>query len=545
MSEIIDRVREAVDILDVIGEYVQLKRVGKSYRGLCPFHVEKTPSFYVDPAKGVYHCFGCGASGNVFTFLMEIEGITFREALQRLAKRVGIDIKEERRERPELRLLKETAEFYHRQLYKPDGEKALYYLRERKIPESIISLFNIGYAPPAGTVSYLKNKGFDHSLFIKTGILTDTGKGFRELLRDRLIFPITDEFGRVVGFGGRSLDSSVEPKYINSPESEFFKKGKILYGFYQGKKEIRDKKSVIIVEGYFDVLAMHLVGIKNVCAPMGTALTEDQTQILGKYAEKVYLLFDGDEAGKRAAMRSVKVAMSKGVFPYVALLPRGEDPASLYQKGKSDVVIDTLRNAKNFADFYLAEASSIEEKVRLTKELLEEIEKIDDPVLKNTYIEVLSSVSGIKELQLRNVLAMFEKKFLKKKSEGFSLEMRLVITSLFDNEIREFLSENIDPQDLDDEDAKSILQEFREGKSSEEILTLHPKRKEIIEYAMKYIDLNERVKKDIKSRIKELKFYKERKKIFTKIFEKTEEKDEIEAYLSHIMDLKKKQFRGD
>jgi len=448
MSEIIDRVREAVDILDVIGEYVQLKRVGKSYRGLCPFHVEKTPSFYVDPAKGVYHCFGCGASGNVFTFLMEIEGITFREALHRLAKRAGIDIKEERKEKPELRLLREAAEFYHRQLYKPDGKRALDYLRERKIPESIISLFNIGYAPPAGTVSYLKNKGFDHSLIIKIGILTDTGRGFRELLRDRLIFPITDEFGRVVGFGGRSLDSSVEPKYINSPESEFFKKGKILYGFYQ----------------------MHLMGIRNVCAPMGTALTEDQAQMLTKYTEKVYLLFDGDEAGKKAAMRSVKVAMSKGVFPYVALLPQGEDPASLYQKEKNNVVVETLRNAKNFAEFYLAEASSIEEKVRLTKELLEEIEKIEDPVLKNTYIEVLSSVSGIKELQLKNVLAMFEKKFQKKKSEGFSLEMRLVIASLFDNEIREFLLENINTEDIDDEEAKSILGEFKEGKSSEEIL---------------------------------------------------------------------------
>lgn len=382
---------EKIDILKVVERYVKLKRRGSQYVGLCPFHKEKTPSFYVDPEKGVYHCFGCGASGNAVTFLSEIEGITKKEAFLILAEEFGLDIKDashyDQKNYPVIQeLLNESVRFYKSQLLK--HRDVLDYLKGRGLNMESISEWELGFSPDKyELIRYLINKGFTIEDIVLSGLGVNTSREIYDRFHHRVIFPIKDLTGRVVSFAGRSLDEK-GPKYLNGPESPIFKKSEVLYGLHTAKKYARELGYFYLVEGYMDVILMHQKGYKNTVGVMGTALTEKQGEKMYRFAKKVVIIPDSDEAGIKAAENHIFILISAGMDPYVITLPEGEDPASYIIKNDSlpeeiqgfrfilkdrpsdpQMFAERLAKAKKFvsilrkkdenlADYYLAELKS-------------------------------------------------------------------------------------------------------------------------------------------------------------------------------------------
>jgi DNA primase len=333
------RVKDAAQIVDIIGECVSLKRAGANMKGLCPFHAEKTPSFMVNPARQSFHCFGCGEGGDVFSFMMKYYNLTFPETLEQLAQRYQITLPERQfsaedqgkaEKRQKLFDANErAARMYHEYLLQhPGGGQARDYLQKREITQEMIIAFQLGYAP-AGW-DFLSNKVARSSITQaeaeEAGLLVRKERGgFYDRFRDRVLFPIFELTGRVVGFGGRILGEG-EPKYLNTPETLIFDKGRILFGLFQHRDAIRKTRKAVVVEGNFDLLALASFGVDNVVAPLGTALTQPQIRLLKGYADEVILLFDGDEAGIKAAMRSVPLFLAEQVAARVALLPAMHDP---------------------------------------------------------------------------------------------------------------------------------------------------------------------------------------------------------------------------
>ena len=336
----IEEVRERADIVEVIGEHVELKRKGRNHMGCCPFHSEKSPSFSVNSEKRIFHCFGCHESGNVVTFLMKYSNMTFPDAVRSLAKRYGVTIVEERGrgsgEREALfEASKVASEYFYKALRGPAGKGAMRYLKDRGYEGEIVDRFRLGFAPESwnGLTDYLKSKGISCEVGEKIGVLTrkekeSHGSTHFDKFRGRLIFPITDTSGRVIAFGGRILGDG-EPKYLNSPETPLFVKGRTLFAFYQARQEMSKARKGIIVEGYFDLLALHNKGFRNSVATMGTALTPEHIRSLKSYTDMVYTLFDGDEAGKKAATRSLEFFIDEELPCRVIALPEGKDPDDL------------------------------------------------------------------------------------------------------------------------------------------------------------------------------------------------------------------------
>lgn len=340
-QEVINEVIERADIVEVIGRYVPLKKQGQNYTGLCPFHNEKTPSFSVSPSKQIFHCFGCGVGGNVFKFLMEIEHLTFPEAVRKLADEVGVKIPEQRQSESDRRamqkrnrLLKwnEFAAFYYQAvLHSKNGDEYRSYLEKRQLLEETINTFQLGGCLEGwrGLYTYLKKKGAPDEDLIELGLVSarNNGNGCYDRFRDRLMFPIKDANGHVVAFGGRIIDAEKAPqKYMNSPDSEIFHKGKMVYGLDMSKSNIRAKDQVLIVEGYMDVIACHQAGISNCVAPLGTALTEEQIKLLMRYTYNFVTAFDGDNAGVRATMKSLDLIENAGGKVRVLAIPDHKDP---------------------------------------------------------------------------------------------------------------------------------------------------------------------------------------------------------------------------
>ena len=362
-QELIDQIRDANDIVDVISEYLPLKKRGKNYMGLCPFHPEKKPSFSVSPDKQVYHCFGCGEGGNVIGFLMAHEKTGFYEAIKTLAKRAGISLPKKTYDKEKLEKLdklyyaNQTANEYftlclnERNL----GARARNYLEKRGILEETKKLFSIGYAPSSweGFLNYSKKKRLEEEVFSSAGLIVERERkgGFYDRFRNRIMFPVFNLSGKIVGFGGRVLDEKEEPKYLNSPETPIYQKGKLLYGLNFSKDIISDQKSCVVVEGYMDLISLHQAGLKNVVASSGTAFTWDQARLLSRFAEKVYLLFDSDSAGMAAVLRSVDGLYDSGLEVLVVTLPPGEDPDSYVKKSGVKKILEKLKEAKDFIDF--------------------------------------------------------------------------------------------------------------------------------------------------------------------------------------------------
>lgn len=367
----IDEVRAANSILDVVSQYVSLKKAGRNHIGLCPFHSEKTPSFTVNEDKEIFHCFGCGSGGNVFSFLMKVEGRSFPEVVRDLAAKSGIELPEkddpgtynagaakEDSEKGELKsLCDDAATLYHKLLMRSsEGESARAYLKGRGLDAEVAGKWRIGYGGKGWSAfTDTLNKEDSLELSEKAGLLIKGKKDSHyDRFRKRLIFPISDLGGNVVAFGGRILEGE-GPKYVNSPESPVYVKGNILYGLNISRSDIREAGEAIVVEGYMDLLALHSSGIKNVVAALGTALTTSQALLLKRFSSKAVLLFDADSAGLKAAERGLEVLIDCGVSPFVLTLPEGEDPDSFVRNNGAEALIARIKDASPAIDFVIDE----------------------------------------------------------------------------------------------------------------------------------------------------------------------------------------------
>lgn len=416
-EEKIHEIRERTDIVELVSSYLPLKRSGANHQGLCPFHSEKTPSFNVNAARQIYHCFGCGVGGDAFSFLMRMEGLSFPEALGRLAERAGIEVEEEalapaeeerRRETERLCRIGEVAgEFYHRLLMEePEGAPARRYLKERGYGREAAEHFRLGYAPDRweALAGHLAAKGLDLKMAReRLGLLRPgkEGRGDYDLFRRRLLFPILDLRGRVVAFGGRVLDDAL-PKYINSPESVIYHKGRILFGLYQARESMRQKGEGIVVEGYFDQMALSRAGFSHAVATCGTALTAEHARLLKRYAKRLLLLFDQDAAGGKATFRAMDVLLAEEVSAAVVELDPGEDPDSFLKKRGATAFGERLAAARPVLEVFIestlaVHGESIEGRARAVEEILAKLRLLPAKIERSLYCQLLARRTGIDE----------------------------------------------------------------------------------------------------------------------------------------------------
>ena len=412
-------IRERSSIVEVISDHLTLKKVGRNYLGLCPFHSEKTPSFTVNEEKGIFHCFGCGVGGNVFHFLMRYDHLTFPETVEQVGRRYGIAV--ERLERPGARrdadekeslyrLNERAAAYFHEVLFvHPEGKGALDYLKARGVEERVARRFYLGYAPHGGQglVGFLKRESLSLKNAVRLGLISERGpQYYGEKFFDRLIFPIVSPGGKVVGFGGRVIGQGL-PKYLNSAESPLFRKGANLYGLFQAKEAIREVDRVVVVEGYLDLLALSQFGISYAVATLGTALTPDHVRILGRYTKNIIALFDGDEAGRKAAARSFEIFVEGGLLGRAAFLPNGEDPDTFVRSRGREALEATIDQAVPLADYYFTwlegqYGKSLEGKSQIAQEISRILAKVRNPFEVDLLARRAVDSLGVREDLLRH-----------------------------------------------------------------------------------------------------------------------------------------------
>ncbi len=428
-SKTIDEIKSRLSIVDVISDYVKLKNSGKNMIGLCPFHMEKTPSFFVNNEKGVYHCFGCGESGNMFTFISKIENTTFPESIKILAKKANVEVKykqgkaqEQYKEKELIYKVNSRAQFIYSfyLLNKDEGKTAMAYLHDRGISKEVVEEFKLGWSPATGNKLYntLKKENYSEVIMSKAGLVLKSNKdnSYFDRFRGRLMFPIFDTMDNNIGFGGRIIrDISNAPKYLNTPETEVFSKRRNLYGINIARDFIRDKKSAIIVEGYFDVISLHQAGIKNVVAPLGTALTEEQVLLLGRYAEEIVLVFDSDTAGSAATIRSISLLLKTNLHIKIGQLPSNEDPDSFVKKNGREEFLKVIDNSPSFLKFIITTAfrkynkKSSDGKNNILKFVFPILTLISNEILKNDVLHFFSEKLGVKEDIIINEFHKFQK----------------------------------------------------------------------------------------------------------------------------------------
>lgn len=414
MEELFEKIKEAYDIVEVVSNYVRLKKVGRNFVGICPFHSEKTPSFVVSPEKQIFKCFGCGEAGDVVNFYMKVNGLTFKEALLELAEKAGIYIEEKvfsekKRENELVGLAYKVAKFYnHLLFFHPGAEEAREYFKERGLSEDTIKQFLLGFAPQEGRVltSYLRTSKEDFKAAEELGLIRQVQDGsFVDLFRFRVIFPVFNLKGECVGFAGRTLLKEDEPKYLNTPESKIYKKSEILYGLYQAKEYIKKEKTCFLVEGYFDFLSLWEAGIRNVVATCGTALTTSHVKILKGLTEEIILLYDGDEAGKKAMVRAVSFFIKEGILPKCVSLPEGEDPDSFVRKGSLDRAYFMEKIKELTQDGVSFVVACYQEMFRQNsskayREIIEVFQGIEDPILRKKIAKELSFRLDLPETEI-------------------------------------------------------------------------------------------------------------------------------------------------
>jgi DNA primase len=435
-DDTVSEIRQAVDISEVISETVLLKRAGKNLVGLCPFHAEKTPSFSVSPDKQIFYCFGCGSGGDVFGFVMKRDGVSFVEALRTLARRSGIELPERGLSPEDQRRMKEREQlfevnrlavhcFTQNLCHHPSGQIPLSYLERRGVTRRTIDAFQLGYAPKGwdGLLGFMGSRKIAPALVEKAGLAVPRkeGSGFYDRFRERIMFPIFDESSRVVAFGGRVMDDS-SPKYLNSPETPIYTKRKVLYGLHRAKEACRTSGSVFIVEGYLDLIALHQAGIDNAVATLGTALTPEHIRMLTRYAGRMVLVYDSDEAGIRSAQRCVALFWKEhadfrrgDVFredqadTRILVLPEGHDPDS-FIKGQGAEAFEHLAQSAPGMVSFLTESAvkrhglSTEGKIRIVSELLSPLAAVNDSVAQAFYIQQLSERLEVDEAVVRQGL---------------------------------------------------------------------------------------------------------------------------------------------
>jgi DNA primase len=422
-EDLIQRVRQESDILEWVSRYVALKKSGQNWLGLCPFHTEKTPSFTVSPGKQVFHCFGCGEGGDVIGFLMKIDGTTFPQAIKLLAERLGIPVLPQRGGEPNkadqireelYRIHLDAAEYYHALLLKaPQAETARGYLRGRGISDRTIEEFSLGYASPGwnGLHQVLLKKGWSADAIEQSGLVItkeqpeQDRRHYYDRFRNRVIFPILDLQKRVIGFGGRVLDDGL-PKYLNSPETPIFSKGHHLYALDKAREAAGKSGYLVIVEGYFDAIAAHQAGIHAVAATLGTALTSNHLQRIHRFVQTVKLIFDPDDAGIRAALRTLDLIIPSPVAGEVVLLPAGEDPDTFIKSRGAEVFTQWLSRSVKLLDFAIQQglsdpaSATIEGKLKIVDRILPVIRKVTRPVERSYYVQHLAEGLGLEEREL-------------------------------------------------------------------------------------------------------------------------------------------------
>jgi DNA primase len=417
----VQQVKDAADIVECISEWVPLKKSGSNYKGCCPFHSEKTPSFMVNPSHQFFHCFGCGESGDIFSFIMKYHRLSFPEALKKLANRYSIILPEKKispREMAKIENLnrlyeitEKTAEIYHQNLINNFSEnRAGQYLQQRGISKDIVKSFYLGYAPPEWNFLEQKiaRKDGIRELLIEAGLIVKKERSVYDRFRDRILCPIYDLTGRVIGFGGRILGDG-QPKYLNSPETPIFDKGKNLFGLYQNRDVIRKSGKCLIVEGNFDLLSLVTNGIRNVVAPLGTALTSNHLKLVKRHADQAFLFFDGDSAGRKAAIRSTANFLNEELDGKVLSLPDGHDPDTYVREFGTDGVNNCIKQAKTLSEFVFEglvkeHGLSLEGKGRITRKLRELVDKVNNKNLQQTlFISHFSKKLGILPEQLINL----------------------------------------------------------------------------------------------------------------------------------------------
>lgn len=424
-EQILEEIQGKSDIAEVIGSYIPLKRAGRNFKANCPFHKEKTPSFMVSPSKQIFHCFGCGAGGNVFHFLMKFEGIEFPDAVRTLAERAGVELPRFTRSEFEqsayavqiYKMNEFAVSYYHDTLLKTEGGKrAAEYLKERGVSDEIIKQVRLGFAADAwdGFINFAKSKGFETALLERSGLIIPREEGGHyDRFRNKIIFPIFDIKNRVVAFGARVLDDSL-PKYINSPETEVYVKSRHLYGFNFSLQAVKERDSCIIVEGYLDFLIPYQNGIRNIAASLGTALTSSQVSLIKRYTRNVVMLYDGDSAGEAASLRGLDLFVQEGVNVRVAVLPKGYDPDSFVRNKGVAELNSLVDSSADLFEYKLGILTSRHDsrdaaaKSRICAEMLPTIARATNAVLKFEYIKRLAE-----RLQVREEALLLELKKVK------------------------------------------------------------------------------------------------------------------------------------
>jgi DNA primase len=415
----LEDIKNRLDIVDLISEYISLKKAGQNWKGLCPFHTEKTPSFTVSPAKQIFHCFGCNTGGDIFSFLTRYENLTFPEALNVLAKRAGVELRTrtssvQKTGEKEIMLSihKDALAFFEHNITRSDHSQK--YLKGRGIDRDTQKLFAVGYAPQSwnALLSYLTKKGHTPDSIKKAGLVSQGVKGYYDTFRHRIIFPIYDLKGDVVAFGGRSIDGT-DPKYLNSPETLIFNKRKVLYGLYKAKNAIKESGYALFMEGYMDVITAHVYGISNVIAPLGTAFTQEHGKLIKRFVEDVVLVFDSDQAGIKAAKKAADILLESGLNVKLLLFPAGEDPDSFLRKHGKEAFQRLLDNPLSIIDFLLKLKA---DKRVLAREAIETISRVPDKVLQGEYVKMLSEGLKINEVFIIEEL----KKAGKRLSSGYN-----------------------------------------------------------------------------------------------------------------------------
>ncbi len=447
--EIIDQLRQAADIVDIASQYTTLKRRGRKHVGLCPFHSEKGPSFTVDSEKQLFHCFGCGVGGDVFTLVMEKENLTFPEALSHLAEKYHIPLPQKNKLSPELQKLEEKVykvneaalAFFRRSLFqKGEGETALAYLKKRDLSDDTMEALKVGYAPNSwnALLTYFQGRRTEPALLEKAGLVVPGQRKpeYYDRFRGRVIFPIFSLSGKVVAFGGRTI-TDADPKYLNSPDTPVYSKGKLLYGLNWTKEAVREAGEIILVEGYTDFASLYQAGIRNAAASLGTALTPFQVDIArratGHDSARIIINYDGDSAGKNAAFRAVPLCFEKAVQTQVLVLPQNLDPDAFIRKFGPQSYLDLARKSVSGLKFLVdmnlrtGRMSVPEEKSRVIKTIVAELDKIPDSIVRSEYLRQTGEYLGVDESILRQIIERRPAGQAKEEKAGlFPAERRLL-----------------------------------------------------------------------------------------------------------------------
>ncbi len=580
-EDLIDDIKNSNDIVDIISQYVTLKRSGRNFFGLCPFHKEKTPSFSVSPDKQIFHCFGCGVGGNVIHFISKIENLDFKESLEVLAERAGItlptldnasDGKRQQLKEKVYQINKEAALYYHETLYKPISKTAQDYVKKRKLDNKTLKDYCIGYAPiNCNIYKYLREKGFNEEEILASDLVIKKGNLFIDRFKNRLIFPIQDVRNRYIAFGGRVLDNSL-PKYINSPENIVYSKARNLYGLNIAKNNKLEK--LIIVEGYMDVVSLHQRGIENVVASCGTALTEAQGRLLRKYAEKIIISYDSDSAGQAATLRGLEILNNLGCDIRILQMEGAKDPDEYvikYGNMKFNNLVDKAISLVEFKVKVLKKDLNLEnvnDKIKFLNEIAKLMTTVDNKIEQEVYIDKISreyNVSkeaiyaeinklnysknkGQKILENRNI------RNINKKEEDIPQSLikreNLIIGLLLNGKIKVYnqIKNILSPTDFKKEANKEIMQklyeEFEKGNSNiDNILEIFNDNEEIISILTGIMAEDYEIKDDKKAIEDLIKNYKKeklnsrKKEIIESLNEKTNDEENVKLLEEELQEI--------